>query len=58
MKKITTLLMLMILLTSHSLFAQIKDTWLLKSKHQKTAARIMAGGGTTLFGCWYYNRNS
>ena len=49
MKKITTLLVLMILLTSHSLSAQTKDTWLLKSKHQKTAAWIMLGGGTTLF---------
>ena len=49
MKKITTLLMLMILLTSHSLSAQTKDAWLLKSKHQKTAAWIMLGGGATLF---------
>ena len=49
MKKITTPLLLMILLTSHSLSAQTKDTWLLKSKHQKTAAWIMLGGGTTLF---------
>jgi uncharacterized membrane protein len=48
MKKIITLLMLMILLTSHSLYAQTKDTYLLKSKHQKTAAWIMLGGGTTL----------
>ena len=49
MKKITTQLTLLILLASHSLRAQTKDTWLLKSKHQKTAAWIMLGGGTTLF---------
>lgn len=49
MKKITILLLLMILLTSHCLPAQTKDTYLLKSKRQKTAAWIMVGGGTTLF---------
>ncbi len=38
----------MILLTSYSLPAQTKDYYLLKSKHQKTAAWIMLGGGTTL----------
>ena len=48
MKKITALPLLMILLTSHSLFAQTKDDYLLKSKHQKTAAWNMLGGGTTL----------
>jgi hypothetical protein len=49
MKKIITLLLLMMLLTSCFLSAQTKDTYLLKSKHQKTAAWIMLGGGTTLF---------
>jgi hypothetical protein len=49
MKKITILLMLMFLLTSHSLYAQTKDAYLLKSKYQKTAAWTMLGGGTTLF---------
>lgn len=39
----------MILFTSHYLSAQTKDYYLLKSKHQKTAACIMVGGGTTLF---------
>ncbi|MEP7232245.1 MAG: hypothetical protein ABI691_18425 [Ginsengibacter sp.] len=48
MKKITALLLLMILLTSQSLFAQTKDDYLLKSKHQKTAAWVMLGGGTSL----------
>ena len=45
MKSTTTLLVLMILLTSYPLSAQTKDNYLLKSKHQKTAAWIMLGGG-------------
>ncbi len=49
MKSTTLLMMLIILLTAHSLFAQTKDDYLLKSKHQKTAAWVMLGGGTTLF---------
>lgn len=48
MKSITFLMMLMILLTAFSLPAQTKDIYLLKSKHQKTAAWAMLGGGTTL----------
>ena len=45
MKSITALMMLMILLTSHASSAQTKDDYLTKSKHQKTAAWIMLGGG-------------
>ena len=45
MKSITALMMLMILLTSHVLSAQTKNDYLTKSKHQKTAAWIMLGGG-------------
>jgi hypothetical protein len=48
MKSITLLMMLMILLAFFSLSAQTKDNYLLKSKHQKTAAWVMLGGGTTL----------
>lgn len=35
----------MILLISHALSAQTKNDYLTKSKHQKTAAWIMLGGG-------------
>ncbi len=45
MKSITALMMLMILLTSHASSAQTKVDYLTKSKHQKTAAWIMLGGG-------------
>ncbi len=45
MKSITALLMLMILLTSYTSTAQTKDDYLTKSKHQKTAAWVMLGGG-------------
>ncbi len=48
MKSTILLMMLIILLTSYSLSAQTKDNYLLKSKHQKTAAWVMLGGGTTL----------
>ncbi len=48
MKSTILLMMLIILLTAHSLSAQTKDDYLLKSKHQKTAAWILLGGGTTL----------
>ncbi len=48
MKKITALLLLMILLTAFSLSAQTKNDYLLKSKHQKTAAWVFLGGGTGL----------
>jgi len=48
MKKITALLVFMILVTSHSIFAQTKDSYLLKSSHQKTAAWLMLSGGTSL----------
>ncbi len=47
MKQIIILQVLMVLLTSQ-LSAQTKDNYLLKSKHQKTAAWVMLGGGTTL----------
>lgn len=45
MKSVTFLMMLMILLTSYSSPAQTKDVYLTKSKHQKTAAWILLGGG-------------
>lgn len=45
MKSITVLMMLMVLLASHASSAQTKDDYLTKSKHQKTAAWIMLGGG-------------
>ncbi len=45
MKSIKTLWALIILLTSHSSSAQTKDDYLLKSKHQKTTALVMLGGG-------------
>jgi hypothetical protein len=45
MKSITALMILIILLTSHASSAQIKADYLTKSKHQKTAAWIMLGGG-------------
>ena len=48
MKLRATILMLMILLTSHSISAQTKDDYLLKSKHQKTTAWILLGTGTAL----------
>ena len=48
MKSITTLMMLMILLISLASSAQTKDDYLTKSKHQKTAAWIMLGGGAGL----------
>lgn len=48
MKLMGTILMLMILLTSHPTTAQTTDDYLLKSRHQKTAAWILAGGGTGL----------
>ncbi len=47
MKSAILLMMLIILLAAHSLSAQTKDDYLLKNKHQKTAAWIMLGGGTT-----------
>ncbi len=46
MKSIITLLVLISLLTSQLLSAQTKENYLLKSKHQKTAALIMIIGGT------------
>lgn len=49
MKKINSLLFLLFVFTFCSLSAQTKDSYLLKSKHQKTAAWILLGGGTTLF---------
>ncbi len=48
MKKIVMLQVILVLLTS-GLSAQTKNDYLLKSKHQKTAAWVMLGGGTTLF---------
>jgi len=48
MKSITALMMLMILLASHASSAQTKADYLTKSKHQKTAAWILLGGGSGL----------
>lgn len=48
MKLNVTILMLMILLISNSITAQTKEDYLLKSKHQKTAAWILLGGGIAL----------
>ena len=45
MKLIFNLLLLIIPLTSHASSAETKDDYLTKSKHQKTAAWIMLGGG-------------
>lgn len=47
MKKIIAFI-LMIFFTASCAFAQTKNSYLLKSKHQKTAAWIMLGGGTAL----------
>ncbi|MDQ6889744.1 MAG: hypothetical protein M3Z56_05660 [Bacteroidota bacterium] len=45
MKLIVSLLLLMILLTSQCSSAKTRDSLLTKSKHQKTAAWILLGGG-------------
>ncbi|MEO6836837.1 MAG: hypothetical protein ABI185_00520 [Ginsengibacter sp.] len=45
MKFNVTILVLMILFKSYSLTAQTKENYLLKSKHQRTAAWFLLGGG-------------
>ncbi len=48
MKLNITILILIILLKSNSITGQAEEDYLLKSRHQKTAAWILLGGGVAL----------